>query len=178
MSCLTMMGSPFTLIGVDYTDMLGTARRGVSGDDPGEAATWLALCALVQTAQLAGRDLGPATFDWARYAVAIYDAWDTVTAVMAPREEPASIGGGVVPTEQDSLSLRWAVMRLSCAVAATFAAAAAGEPDAARRTAFTRAAARLTEAAACLRPEIWPRHGGGTAVRSRTPSTNSCEGLH
>ena len=127
---------------------------------------------LAETAQLAGRDLGPSTFDWVRYAVAVYDAWDAVTAVLTPGEDSRGIPGSVGPPEQDSLSMRWAVMRLSCAVASVFAAAVAGEPDPARRTAFTRAAARLTEAAACLRPRLRPRRRhGGALVTSRTPST-------
>ena len=49
---MTSTGCPSTLSGVDYSDMLEMARRGVNGRAPGEAATWFALQALTQTAQL------------------------------------------------------------------------------------------------------------------------------
>ena len=139
----------------------------VSGGGAGEAGTWLALRAVTRTARLAGRDLGRSTFGWAGYAVAVYDAWDAVTTVIDPPADLA-VNTGIAPPGRDSLSLRWSVMRLSCAVAAAFAAAAAGEPGQARRAAFTRAAARLTEAAARLRSGWRPRRrGGGTAAPHR-----------
>lgn len=133
---------------MDYITILRTCRNQARGRAPSDPATWAAMLALTQTAEIAGRDLGPATIDWANHAVAIYDAWTTLSREFTP---PEDLSPPPHVASEDTPQLRWAQMRLCAAVAQTFAMESIEEQCETRQRAYVRIAGRLTEAAAHLK---------------------------